>query len=104
MIFRYAIKINYVDCFLNIFLLTKLIDHSDVNPLCAIGSSRSNFVENQGNFIIEDVIEEKIEMPLFAASLSGLPSRFVTTLSNAAHPGISVCTTSLMLCVKYRLL
>ena len=65
--------------------------------MCAIGRSRSDFVENQGNFIIEDVVEEKIEMPLFAASLSGLPSKFEAIMSNAAYPGVSVCTT-LLLC------
>ena len=37
------------------------------------------------------MIEEQIELPLFATSLSDLPTKFVARLTNAAYPEILVC-------------
>ena len=61
-----------------------------MQPVIAVGSSRRNFTEYSGNFVIEDEVLDKIELPAFLADVTGLPGRFSVILSNRDHPDVAV--------------
>ncbi|XP_046653529.1 sulfoquinovosidase-like isoform X2 [Daphnia pulicaria] len=63
----------------------KLIEHNGVEPAIAVGSSNTNFTEDQGNFIINEDIFEKIELSTCDTDQSGMPTLFKARCYNAEY-------------------